>query len=87
MTTYSWTDTSGVTAFYKGELFHREDGPAVIHPDPDGDKYWYIMDQLHRLDGPAIESKDGNEWWYKGERIPVNSQQDFEKYLKLLIFK
>ena len=44
--------------FADGTL-HREDGPAVIHPD--GDKYWYQYGKLHRDDGPAIEYSNGAE--------------------------
>jgi hypothetical protein len=30
----------------------------------DGNKYWYLNDQLHREDGPAIEHVSGNKAWY-----------------------
>lgn len=41
----------------------------------------------HRLDGPAVESTDGrNKWYYHGEEVKVNSQEEFEKYLKLKAF-
>jgi hypothetical protein len=29
-----------------------------------GDKYWYLNDELHREDGPAIEDSDGDKSWY-----------------------
>ena len=41
---------------------HREDGPAVEHPN--GTKEWYQNDKLHREDGPAIEYFDGTKYWY-----------------------
>jgi len=35
----------------------------------DGDKAWYLNDELHREDGPAIEYADGDKIWYHmGER-------------------
>lgn len=43
--------------------------------------------RLHRLDGPAIESTDGfSKWYYHGEIVKVNSQEEFEKFLKLKAF-
>ena len=42
--------------------FHREDGPAVEWAD--GDKHWYINNELHREDGPAAEWADGSKFWY-----------------------
>ena len=29
-----------------------------------GNKYWYLNDQLHREDGPAIEYANGDKSWY-----------------------
>lgn len=43
----------------------------------------------HRLNGPAKEYGDkryADQWWYHGTKIPVDSQKDFEKYLKLKAF-
>ena len=44
---------------------------------------------LHREDDPAIEYLNGNRigfWYIKGKEISVNNQQEFERYLKLMIF-
>jgi hypothetical protein len=30
----------------------------------DGDKEWYLNDDLHRVDGPAVEWSDGTKRWY-----------------------
>jgi hypothetical protein len=44
---------------------HREDGPAVEHPD--GYKEWRFNGKVHREDGPAIEYASGKEeWWRHG---------------------
>lgn len=64
---------------------HREDGPAI--EDPNGDKYWFINGQCHREDGPASEFGDGGKDWFWHDRyIPVKSQEEFKRYLKLKAF-
>ena len=40
---------------------HRENGPAVEHPN--GDKFWYVNGSCHRANGPAIEYADGYKSW------------------------
>ena len=41
----------------------------------------------HRLDGPAIDENDGyKEWWVFGKKIDVSSQEEFERYIKLMAF-
>ena len=62
---------SGVKKWYKNDLVHKENAPAVEHPD--GSKYWYKEDKLHREDGPAIEYADGSKsWWMHGELHRLN---------------
>ena len=40
-----------------------------------GNKWWYLNDQLHREDGPAVEWASGTKWWYlNGKEI---SEQEF----------
>lgn len=48
----------------------------------------YFGYNLHRLDGPAVECDSGiNFWWYRGKWIKkVNSQEEFEIYIKYLPF-
>ena len=29
-----------------------------------GDKFWYLNDELHREDGPAIDGSSGHKEWY-----------------------
>ena len=42
---------------------------------------------LHRIDGAAVEWNDGyNCWYYEGCYIDVNSQEEFERWLKLRLF-
>jgi hypothetical protein len=79
------TAASGTIYHYKGNVLHREDGPAAIYAN--GEKHYYIMGALHRMDGPAIEAGNGiYEWWINDEYIDVSTQRDFEKYLAFLAF-
>jgi hypothetical protein len=48
--------------WYKDNLLHKEDGPAVILSD--GSKEWWFEGKLHRTDGPAFIDSDGFEAWY-----------------------
>lgn len=51
--------------WFKDDLLHREDGPAVEWPD--GTKEWYLNGKRHRGNGPAVEYADGDrEWWLDG---------------------
>jgi hypothetical protein len=55
----------GNKRWYKKDLLHREDGPAVI--DFDGHKAWYFEGKKHRIDGPAVIYPNGDEyWWFEG---------------------
>ena len=46
--------------------YHREDGPAVIHPS--GRQEWYINGKHHRIDGPARILEDGTQQWWVNDR-------------------
>jgi hypothetical protein len=49
--------------------------------------YYYLDNEYHRLDGPARIWSDGyKEWYYQGKLIKCNSQEEFERYLKLKLF-
>ncbi len=56
-------------------------------------EHYYLNDNYHRTDGPAYISyyKNGNinrEFYYlNGKHIGVNSNKEFEKYVKHLILK
>ena len=62
--------TKRVTLYFSDgamTVLHREDGPAIEYVD--GDKYWYINDELHREGGPAVEHANGyKEWYINGKR-------------------
>lgn len=57
--TQEWLDANG-------EL-HREDGPAVIHPN--GAQEWYRHGELHRVDGPAVIHPNGTQEWYRHNQL------------------
>ena len=69
------------------DTLHREnDLPAVERPN--GTKEWWLNGDLHREKGPAIEFFNGKkEWWWYGEKLEVNSQEEFEEKLSYLIMK
>ena len=53
------------TSYYLGTLRHRENGPALIHPD--GTHDWWYLGKLHRDDGPARICHHYKEWYQHGE--------------------
>ena len=78
-------DYMGNKRWYKDGMYHREDGPAVEHRD--GWKGWWLNGLHHRDDGPAAVWANGyKEWWYKGKRLPCNTQEEFERLIKLKAF-
>jgi hypothetical protein len=76
-------DDFGNKFWYKDDMLHREDGPAMERRR--GIKYWYINGKLHREDGPAIEYPDGyGSWFYNGQLILNN--KEFKRLIKLKAF-
>jgi hypothetical protein len=68
--------------WWKNGLKHRDDDkPAIIYAD--GELEWCKNDKRHRVLGPAhIDAHNKFEWWFRGEQIPVNSQDEYEEWLK-----
>jgi hypothetical protein len=76
---------SGSKCWFQNGLRHRLNGPAEEWID--GDKCWYQNDLLHRIGGPAIEYYNGEKyWWFEGKLIDCNSQEEFERLIKLKLF-
>jgi hypothetical protein len=76
---------NGSKYWYQNGLRHRIDGPAIERND--GYKAWYQNGVRHRIDGPAREDFNGyKEWWFEGKQINCNSQEEFERYIKLKLF-
>jgi len=74
----------------KNNLFHRLNGPAIFYKDNSW-ILWYKNGYPHRENGPAIYLKDesyrfGKEWYYEGKFIKCESQEEFERILKLKLF-
>jgi hypothetical protein len=68
----------------ENDKYHREDGPAYESSDVN---VWYIHGKRHRVDGPAVEWINGDKCWcYRGDEINCNSQQEFERLIKLKAF-
>ena len=52
-----------------------------------GTIYYTEDGEYHRLDGNAVEYTDGTKhWYYRDKYIPVKSQGEFERYIRLLAF-
>ncbi len=60
-------DAGGNKLYFKDNLLHRENGPAIEYSH--GSKEWYIYGKLHREDGPAIEWFDGAKYWFKNDLL------------------
>lgn len=58
----------GTIKWYNNKgMFHREDGPAVIHAD--GTEYWYRNGKLYRENGPSIVDIYGSKYWYLNNKL------------------
>jgi hypothetical protein len=67
--------------YYKDDLLHREDGPALELSN--GYKSWFINGKRHRADGPAIEWTNGDkEWFLDGKEIRCQTNEEFLKIVK-----
>jgi hypothetical protein len=77
-------DEYAICYYLNGKL-HKIGGPAVEYSN--GDKAWYQNGLQHRIDGPAIECANGEKYWYyEDELINCNSQEEFERLVKLELF-
>ena len=56
----------GTKRWFKDDVLHRDDGPAVIYTN--GDQCWYKEGKLHRDDGPAVICTSGTHYWYKYDK-------------------
>lgn len=72
----------GVVTYYQHGYVHREDGPAVIHPD--GTEEWYLYDRRHSNIGPAVKYPNGNvEYYIYGDKI--TNPEDYYHETKIVI--
>ena len=62
-----WYLDQGEHIHWMDEKLHREDGPAIEHPD--GCEEWYFHGERHRKDGPAIfRGPCQKEWYLNGKQ-------------------
>lgn len=55
--------------------------PDGLHTDNEGNKSWWLNDELHREDGPAVEWVNGHKsWWYLGYKIPKPKTEKERKF-------
>lgn len=61
--------SDGTMLWFKDNLIHNENGPAVIYKN--GDVQWVQNNIVHRIGGPAIETKTSFTWyrWGKFHRL------------------
>ena len=65
----------GLFEYFKDDLPHREDGPAVI--DPGCYQEWWLNGERHRENGPAFVGADGSyEWWFHDKQYPFTEYVD-----------
>lgn len=56
---------NGILFYYKNNVLHRDDGPAIIAPS--GATNWYKNGKRYRDEGPAIEHDGSKAWMINGE--------------------
>jgi hypothetical protein len=75
--------------FNADKQLHREKLPAVIRKVGTGrfHKEWWFNNRRHRTEGAAVEYANGtNSWYYQGEHIDCQTQEEFVKLIKLKAF-
>jgi hypothetical protein len=72
------------TLWYKDDILHREDGPALFSKKRGVIYYeaWFKEGKLHREDGPARVWKDGRSYWYKEGKLHREDGPAFFSYSK-----
>jgi hypothetical protein len=53
--------------WYKNNLLHRADGPAITYHN--GAEYWFFEGKLHRVNGPAVIESNGSQFWYYENKL------------------
>lgn len=74
-----YIDSDGTEKWYKDDVLHREEGPAVIG-DNGTSLIWFQNGQMHRDNGPAMElSRELNGVTTKGQKWFLNGQEKTEQ--------
>lgn len=76
-----------VKEWWVNGLRHRENDKPAIHYIEDNELHWFENGHYHRLNGPAIICDDGSKmYFYHDEHIDVETDEDFQKIVKLKHF-
>lgn len=72
-------------AYFLYNKCHRDGKPAREWAN--GGKEYYQHGQLHRDDGPAVEHPENHkEWYLHGKKLNCETQEEFERLMKLKAF-
>jgi hypothetical protein len=73
----------GDKGWRQNKEYHRIGRPAITWLV--GYEYWYQYGKLHRLNGPAKKTplNSNDTWYYQGLLIDCNTQEEFERIIKL----
>ena len=52
----------------------------TVRVESNGDKFWYLNNQLHREDGPAVERSDGSKRWYLNGQLHREDGPAIERF-------
>ena len=75
----------GSKIYYLNNLIHRDNQPAMTLKEDFRTEIYYVKKgDYHRLDGPAvIRTGMSPLWYYNNVHIRCNSQEEFERLIKL----
>lgn len=59
-------DSDGIEFWYKNNLIHKDNGPAIIWPE--GNEQWHKNGKRRRTNGPVMIYPNGKEEWRKSKR-------------------
>jgi len=77
---------NGTKYWLKNDLFHREDGPAIVYKN--GSEEWYENGRYHRKNGPVIISNLGyKEWALDGVKIWKSERNKLDLRDKIILSK
>ena len=69
------------------KVFEGEIEYDVFYYNVYGEVIWTLNQKFHRELGPAIECLNGKNYWYwHGQPINCQTQEEFEHYLRLKAF-
>lgn len=98
-TTNGFNESTFIYHSKQGDEFHYKNGYLIYVKYADtGNQFWYCGSHpnvLHRLEGPAIiygqnQILEGYKaqqfWWLEGKQLDCQTQEEFERYMKMKAF-